>query len=181
MKIVKNTFSKMEEGVQVSTNDGQVFTLPMGVVQAMGTVHNYVTDGLVGSHGGDATIPLPEVSGKTLSKLVELIKQHLDDPNVDVNNRIQMMRYQLTTWDNEFFTGLDVATHADLIKAANYVEAKYALNIAAHGFANRVIGKTKEETWSICMEALPADQRKDIPTDAEIEAVIEEHKSGLLK
>ncbi|XP_030527223.1 SKP1-like protein 1B [Rhodamnia argentea] len=87
----------------------------------------------------DDVIPLPNVTGKTLSKVIEYCKKH-----VDADRAPSVADDDLKAWDTEFVK-VDQAPLFDLIQAANYLNIKGLLDLTCQTVADMIKGKTPEE------------------------------------
>ncbi|CAI0553857.1 unnamed protein product [Linum tenue] len=86
----------------------------------------------------DNGIPLPNVTGRILAKVIEYCKKHHEAPKPD----------GLKSWDEDFVK-VDQNTLFDLILAANYLNIKDLLDLTCQTVANMMKGKTPEEIRAI--------------------------------
>ncbi|KAL5545274.1 hypothetical protein UlMin_009058 [Ulmus minor] len=94
----------------------------------------------------DNGIPLPNVTNKILSKVIEYYKKHVDD--------------ELKAWDADFVK-VDQATFFDLILAANYLNIKSLLDLICQTVADMIVGKNPEEickTFNIKNDFTPEEE-----------------------
>jgi len=94
---------------------------------------------------GENPIPLPNVTGKILQKVVEYTKYHMEHPTpVDEKKDEQKRTDDIIPWDSEFCK-VDHTTLFDLILAANYLDIKTLLDVTCKTVANMIKGKTPDE------------------------------------
>ncbi|CAI0553859.1 unnamed protein product [Linum tenue] len=86
----------------------------------------------------DNGIPLPNVTGRILAKVIEYCKKHHEAPKPD----------GFASWDEDFVK-VDQNTLFDLILAANYLNIKDLLDLTCQTVANMMKGKTPEEIRAI--------------------------------
>jgi S-phase kinase-associated protein 1 len=133
----------MEDGqVTIQSCDGQDFTIELRVANASETLKNLIEEA-----GITKVIPLPNVTGKILVKVVEYCKYHIEHPPAEGAADApadEKRTDDLTGWDLDFFK-VDQATLFELILAANYLDIKPLLDGGCKTVANQIKGKTPEE------------------------------------
>jgi S-phase kinase-associated protein 1 len=88
--------------------------------------------------GSDTPIPLPNVTGKILSKVIEYCKYHLEHPTPASEEKKDEKRTDdIIPWDQEFCK-VDQATLFELILAANYLDIKPLLDLTCKTVANMI-------------------------------------------
>ena len=143
-----------DEIVTLESQDGIILQLNIKDAKMCKTVENLIEDA-----GTQAPIPLPNVSGRILRKVVEYCKQHSSDivtPEAD-------QKEEMGEWDLEFTRNLDQPTLFQLILAANYLDAKGLLDVCCKTVANMVKGKTPEEiraTFGITEPFTPEEEEQ---------------------
>ncbi|XP_058070338.1 SKP1-like protein 1A [Magnolia sinica] len=91
----------------------------------------------------DNGIPLPNITSKILSNVIEHCKKHVEvDANKKPNDRSR--DEELKAWDADFVK-VDQAILFDLILAANYLNIKRLLDLTCQTVADLIKGKTPEE------------------------------------
>ncbi len=93
----------------------------------------------------DNGIPLPNVTSKILSKVIEYCKKHVEAPKPEERSGVDE---ELKAWDADFVK-VDQATLFDLILAANYLNIKSLLDLTCQTVADMIKGKTPEEIRKI--------------------------------
>ncbi len=126
------------DNVTLQSNDGQDFRVEVEVAKMSETIKNLIEDA-----GTSSAIPLPNITGQILAKVVEYCKFHKDHPTVvteDDKNRTD----NIIGWDLDF-CNIDQPCLFELILAANYLDIKPLLDLTCKTVANMIKGKTPEE------------------------------------
>jgi S-phase kinase-associated protein 1 len=85
---------------------------------------------------GDAeTIPLPNLSGKILSRIIEFSTMHANTADTE----------ELDKWDQYFMSSLGQSELFDVILGANYLNIRTLLDKTCKFVADMIKGKTPEE------------------------------------
>ena len=119
----------------LKSSDGDTFVIAKAVAMKSQTVKNLIED-----VGEDTGIPISEVTGRILAKVIEYCKKHVEVESSDGNPS----KDELKKWDAEF-VNVDKPTLFDLIMAANYLDIKSLLDLTCMTVADMIKGKTPEE------------------------------------
>nr|GEX87553.1 SKP1-like protein 1B [Tanacetum cinerariifolium] len=106
----------------------------------------------------DTVIPLPNVTSKILSKVIEYCKKHVEAPKTED----KVVEEDLKSFDTNFVK-VDEGTLFDLIMAANYLNIKSLLNLTCQAVADMIKGKTPEEirkTFNIKNDFTPEEEKE---------------------
>lgn len=128
-----------ENHVVLQSQDGQTFKIEVKVAKMSETVKNLIEDA-----GTDSIVPLPNVSGKILSKVLEYCKYHVENPVAVSENKEEKRTDDIIGWDM-VFVKVDQATLFELILAANYLDISGLLDLCCKSVAIMIKGKTPEE------------------------------------
>lgn len=142
--------------VKLSSADNQAFEVDVDVANESQTVKNMIED-----TGSDDLIPLPNVSGRILAKVIEYCKYHVE-ANKKVDDKPTKTEEDVKAWDAEFVK-VDQATLFDLILAANYLNIKGLLDLTCQTVAQMIKGKTPEEirkTFNIKNDFTPEEEEE---------------------
>jgi len=142
--------------VKLTSSDHQMFEVDEEVANQSHTVKNMIED-----TGTEEMIPLPNVPGKILSKVIEYCKFHVEAAKT-VDNKPAKTEDEVKQWDTEFVK-VDQATLFDLILAANYLNIKGLLDLTCQTVANMIKGKTPEEirkTFNIKNDFTPEQEEE---------------------
>ncbi|KAI3994395.1 hypothetical protein MKX01_012652 [Papaver californicum] len=106
----------------------------------------------------DNAIPLPNVTSKILSKIIEYGKKHRESGGECTST----VDEELEMWDKEF-VNVDQETLFSLIMAANYLNIKNLLDLTCRTVVDMIKGKTPEEirkTFNIKNDFTPEDEEE---------------------
>ncbi|GAB2289251.1 SKP1-like protein 1A [Dionaea muscipula] len=121
--------------VVLKSSDGETFEVEIAVASESQTIKHSIED----DESGNA-IPLPNVSGHILAKVIEYCKKHVETPKTDD----RAVQDELKNWDADFMK-IDQNTLFDLILAANYLNIKGLLDLTCQTVADMIKGKNPEE------------------------------------
>eukprot|EP00877_Chromochloris_zofingiensis_P008852 jgi/Chrzof1/421/Cz01g15090.t1 len=141
--------------VRLTSSDNQVFEVDEEVATESITVKNMIED-----TGTDEVIPLPNVPGKILAKVIEYCRFHVE-ANKKTDDKPKT-EDDVKQFDTEFVK-VDQATLFDLILAANYLNIKGLLDLTCQTVANMIKGKTPEEirkTFNIKNDFTPEEEEE---------------------
>ncbi|KAG0374377.1 hypothetical protein BGX24_010487 [Mortierella sp. AD032] len=103
-------------------------------------------------------VPLPNVSGPILTKVIEYCTHHRDDPNfLSANDDVTA---DIDEWDLEYCK-VDQGTLYELILAANYLDIKPLMDLTCKTVANMIKAKSPEEirkTFNITNDFTPEEE-----------------------
>ncbi|KAF4360929.1 hypothetical protein CsatB_008070 [Cannabis sativa] len=141
--------------ITLKSSDGETFEVDEAVALESQTIKHMIEDDCA-----DNGIPLPNVTSKILSKVIEYCKKHVEAPKVD--DRASSVDDELKSWDTDFVK-VDQATLFDLILAANYLNIKSLLDLTCQTVADMIKGKTPEEirkTFNIKNDFTPEEEEE---------------------
>ncbi|XP_042492571.1 SKP1-like protein 1B [Macadamia integrifolia] len=175
------------------TCDGETFEIDESVAYVSETIKNMIEDGF-----GHDLIPLPNVSSKILLKVIEYCRKHVSNfesskktsngdekdkdndswkkekeavPEVEKDAEEKARVEELKEWETTFID-IDQQVLFDLLQAANYLNIKGLLVMAAEKAASMIRGKTPEqirETFNIKNDFTPEEyediRKKDAMND----------------
>ncbi|KAH8515103.1 hypothetical protein Peur_046645 [Populus x canadensis] len=139
----------------LKSSDGEAFEVDEAVALESQTIKHMIEEDCA-----DNAIPLPNVTSKILSKVIEYCKKHVETPKSD--DRPSSADDDLKSWDAEFVK-VDQATLFDLILAANYLNIKNLLDLTCQTVADMIKGKTPEEirkTFNIKNDFSPEEEEE---------------------
>ncbi|XP_074312933.1 SKP1-like protein 1B [Silene latifolia] len=149
--------------IMLKSSDGEDFVVDEVVALESQTIKHMIEDDCV-----DNAIPLPNVTAKILSKVIEYCKKHVDaaaaaktaDTTTTTTAGVAGGDDELKKWDKEF-VNVDQSTLFDLILAANYLNIKDLLDLTCQTVADMIKGKTPEEirkTFNIKNDFTPEEE-----------------------
>lgn len=146
----------MATKLKLMSSDSQTFEVDEEVAHESQTIKNMIED-----TGSEETIPLPNVSGRILAKVIEYCVFHVE-ANKKVDDKPAKTEDDIKQWDTEFVK-VDQATLFDLILAANYLNIKGLLDLTCQTVAQMIKGKTPEEirkTFNIKNDFTPEEEEE---------------------
>ena len=150
-------FDKNQE-ITLLSCDGKSFKVKVQVAEMSETVKHLIED-----TGIEMPIPLPNVTGKILEKVIEYSTHHTENPTKGENGEnLEQNTEDITPWDKNF-VNVEQATLFELILAANYLDIKCLLELTCKTVANMIKGKTPEEirqTFGIKNDFTPEEEEK---------------------
>jgi len=127
--------------VLLQSEDDQQFSVLKNVVECSATIKNMLSDMGVEQQ----IIPLPNIKGKTLKKILEFCQQQIENPTVIPDEKKDEKRTDnISEWDKTF-CNVDIDFLFELILGANYLDIKPLLDLTCKTVANMIKGKTPEE------------------------------------
>ncbi|KAL5995667.1 SCF ubiquitin ligase complex protein SKP1b [Asimina triloba] len=143
-----------EKNVTLKSSDGEVFEISEAVALQSQTIKHMIEDDCA-----DSGIPLPNVTGKILSKVIEYCRKHVEAQKTSDEKAAED---DLKSWDAEFVK-VEQGTLFDLILAANYLNIKSLLDLTCQTVADMIKGKTPEEirkTFNIKNDFTPEEEEE---------------------
>lgn len=132
------------ETVVLQASDAAEFRVELKVARMSETIKNLIEDA-----GTEGKIPLPNVTGKILTKVVQYCKHHAENPTPASEDKKDELRTDnLSEWDQDLLK-VDQATLFEMILAANYLDIKNLLDATCKTVANMIKGKTPAEIRAI--------------------------------
>ncbi|PIN12484.1 SCF ubiquitin ligase, Skp1 component [Handroanthus impetiginosus] len=150
--------------ITLRSSDGEVFEVEEAVAVESQTIKHMIEDDCA-----DNVIPLPNVTGKILSKVIEYCKRQVDAAAVASAAKADDKLASNATTDEDLkafdadFVKVDQATLFDLILAANYLNIKTLLDLTCQTVADMIKGKTPEEirkTFNIKNDFTPEEEEE---------------------
>mmetsp|Transcript_4909 Transcript_4909/g.17815 ORF Transcript_4909/g.17815 Transcript_4909/m.17815 type:complete len:152 (+) Transcript_4909:2544-2999(+) len=123
----------MANTITLRSSDDETFEVEEEVAFLSETIRSIIED-----TENDAAVPLPNVSAKILSKVIEFSKFQVKAKKENESEA------KIKEFNNEFVK-VDQATLFEIILAANYLNMKGLLDLTCMTVANMMKGKTPEE------------------------------------
>jgi S-phase kinase-associated protein 1 len=103
--------------------------------------------GLLQDYQEEKDIPMPEVRGDVLKKVVEYLIHYKDSEPREIPKPLPSANLVENTdeWDANFINSIDLDTTFDLINTANYMDIKPLLDLSCAKVASVMKNKTAEE------------------------------------
>ncbi|XP_050234364.1 SKP1-like protein 1B [Mercurialis annua] len=116
--------------ITLKASDGETFEVEQAVALESETIKYMIEDGCA-----DSVIPVPNVTGKILSMVLEYARKH---------NGTTAANEDIKCWDADFIK-VDQNVLYELTLAANYLNMKGLLDLACETVADMIRGKTPEQ------------------------------------
>ncbi|KAI9351205.1 Skp1 family, tetramerization domain-containing protein [Obelidium mucronatum] len=113
--------------VKITSSDNQEFTIAKEIANQSVLIKNMLED--VGE-ADDQPIPLPNVSGAILQKVIEYATMHKDDPPAAPEEETKPKSSEDIEERDKEFMNVDQGTLFEIILAANYLDMKNLLDLA---------------------------------------------------
>ncbi|KAL3632000.1 SKP1-like protein 1A [Castilleja foliolosa] len=123
--------------IVLRSSDGEVFELAEAVAVESQTIKHMIEDDCA-----YAEIPIHNVTGVILAKVIEYCKRHVDA--CAPTSTDDKPSDELKAFDADFVK-VDLSTLFDIILAANYLNIKSLLDLGCQTVADMIKGKTPEE------------------------------------
>ena len=102
-------------------------------------------------------LPVDNVNGDTLKKIIEYCEHHYKDPIPDEKEKTPPTTV-IDPWDQEFMKDITKKMLFELLTAANYLDIKGLLDLGCQTIADDIRGKTTEQIQKDY--AIPSDQKQ---------------------
>ncbi|KAG5683473.1 hypothetical protein PVAND_012751 [Polypedilum vanderplanki] len=133
--------------IKLQSSDGKIFDCDLAVAKCSGTIRTMLEDLEIDESSEDEIIPLPNVDGRILRKVIEYCNYHKDDPTpiaTDNDDNKEKRTDDIISWDAEFLK-VDQGTLFEIILAANYLDIANLLDVSCKTVANMLKNKTPDE------------------------------------
>ena len=141
--------------VTLISSDHERFEVPEAAATMSQTIRHMIEDGCT-----DGGIPLPNVTGSILAKVLEYCNKHAAASAGGEGSSSSSDKEELVKFDKAFVE-VDQATLFDLILAANYLNVKGMLDLTCQTVADMIKGKSVEEirqTFNIKNDFTPEEE-----------------------
>ncbi|TVU29580.1 hypothetical protein EJB05_21154 [Eragrostis curvula] len=137
--------------VRLTSSDGESFEVREEAIGAASVMIKGVLDEGCATDDG---IPLPNVTGPILGRVLEYVNKHFDEPDPfkkDGDDSVASPPTNISDtsplkhFDREFINVGDDSVLFDLILAANYLNIQSLLDLACQAVVEEIKGKTPEE------------------------------------
>ncbi|PWA40177.1 hypothetical protein CTI12_AA564750 [Artemisia annua] len=131
--------SSSSKMIVLKSSEGETFELDEMVALESQTIKHMIED-----ESADSVIPLPTVTSRIVSKVIEYCKKHAEI----LTNDDKVAEEDLKSFDAEFVK-MDQDTLFGLTLAAEYLKIKSLLDLMCQTIADMIKGKTPEEIRTI--------------------------------
>lgn len=148
--------------IKLLSSDGEIFDVEREVISASTTIKNMM-DQVDATSEDDEPIPLQNVTGSILKRVIQWAQYHRNDKNENAEDDQREKRSDdIGAWDSEFLK-VDQGTLFELLLAANYLGIEGLLDAACKTVANQIRGKGPEEirkTFNIQNDFTPEEEEQ---------------------
>lgn len=131
----------MSQVILVS-NDDKRFPVARNIAEMSETVKSLLSE--LPETTGDQEVPLTNVDGATLEKILEWAKHHIVHPDPPTSDADKYRTDNISDWDKAFMT-VDMDMLFGLVMAANWLDMRALLELGCKTIANMIKGSTPEE------------------------------------
>lgn len=148
--------------IKLLSADGEIFDVEREVISASTTIKNMM-DQVDATSEDDEPIPLQNVTGSILKRVIQWAQYHRNDKNENAEDDQREKRSDdIGAWDSEFLK-VDQGTLFELLLAANYLGIEGLLDAACKTVANQIRGKGPDEirrTFNIQNDFTPEEEEQ---------------------
>lgn len=132
--------------IKLMSADGVEFSVPYDSIKLSTTVKNLVED----INGEDNVIPIPNVTGEILSKVIDFCNHRANNPESRPFDYVKTKdELKITySWDVDFCK-CELSTIFSIVNAANFLDVAPLLNLMFTYLALMIKGKSVEEIRTI--------------------------------
>ncbi|OUM66425.1 hypothetical protein PIROE2DRAFT_53572 [Piromyces sp. E2] len=126
--------------VNLESSDGKVFKIDKDIAIKSQLINNMLEDV---DESDNENIPLPNVTGDILEKVIEYCEHHRDDKFDEYDYDDEENK---DSWDQEYLESFKTKEQLfDTALAANYMDIKTLLNLTCRHIADNIRGKTADD------------------------------------
>ncbi|KAK2433196.1 SKP1 protein 1B [Trifolium repens] len=129
-----NTNTSEEKKIILKSSDNETFEVEQAIAMQSQKIKHMIDD----NSAYETIIPIPNVTGKIVAKIIEYCKKHVDAGCFEENPSND----ELKAFDADFVK-IDHGTLCDLIMAAKYLDMKSLLDLTCKTFAEMIMIKGK--------------------------------------
>lgn len=150
----------MQKTLTLISSDNQKFQIDSKSAQKSALLR-----GLIQDYSEDTDIPITDITGTSLSKIVEWLVHWRDSEPKEILKPLPTadFKYYTEEWNVEWIYKLSLEENYDIIVAANYMDIKQLLDLACARIAIEFKGKTIEEireTFDIPVDMTDEEQQQ---------------------
>jgi len=134
--------------VELISGDKQSFSISERAAKLSGLISDMLEED-DNDDGEIPSIPLPNVSGSVLGKVVDFMIYHIDNPMQDIEKPLKgKIEEFICQWDIDFLN-IDSALLTELVMATNYLNIKPLLDLTCAKIASMIKGQSPEVSFTI--------------------------------
>ncbi|CAG9317932.1 unnamed protein product [Blepharisma stoltei] len=145
--------------LKLKSREDQIFEVEVGIALQSQLIKSVVEDS-----GTEEEIPLPNVRGPILEKVIEYLRHYKDSQPLDIERPLKADAFEesVPAWDSEFIK-LRPDVVLELLSASNYLDIKPLIDLCAAKIASMLDGKSPEEIrnyFGLENDLTPEEQEK---------------------
>jgi S-phase kinase-associated protein 1 len=144
--------------ITIISSDGESFKVERQVAERSVLIKNMLSD--LGTDEEEFEVPVPNVRGSVLQKVLEWAEHHKDTAFPDDEDDDSRKSAPVEEWDREFLR-VDQEMLYEIILAANYLNMRPLLDAGCKVVAEMIRGKSPEEirrTFNIVNDFSPEEE-----------------------
>jgi len=126
--------------IELVAKDDQKFKVKKNVIMMSGLIADMLEGG-----DNDESVPVPNVDGKTLAKVIEYCEYHHNNRAEEIEKPLKGKVEDVICEFDRKYLEIDQGMLIDLIMAANFLNIKDLLDLTCAKVASMIKGKTPEE------------------------------------
>ncbi len=132
--------------IKLKSNDDEVFEISEKAVK-----RSRLVDGILQDYEDNTEVPLPDVSGKILKKIIEYLKYYENSEPKSIPKPLKNSQIEdiLEKWDYDYIIEVQLEDSIDLLNAANYMDIPPLLQLACCRIASEMIDRPVDEVRKI--------------------------------
>ncbi|CAI9095907.1 OLC1v1031944C1 [Oldenlandia corymbosa var. corymbosa] len=127
--------SRKKKMIVLNSSDGESFEVEEAVAVESQTIKHMIEDGCAAATDG---IPLPNVSGTVLAKILEYCNGRFNISSSSEPPHEEKLKKALKSFDSEFVKGMGHKTLLELAEAANYLDLQSLLGLTSVTLADMI-------------------------------------------
>ena len=150
----------MQKTLTLTSSDGIKVTIDSKSAEKSGLLR-----GLIQDYSEDSDIPVPDIRGEVLQKVVEWLIHWKDEDPKSIPKPLPSHDLKEVTeeWNADFINSVELPTNYDIITAANYMDIKPLLELSCARVASLMKNRSIEqirEFFNIPIDMTEEDQKK---------------------
>ncbi|XP_055337679.1 S-phase kinase-associated protein 1-like [Paramacrobiotus metropolitanus] len=138
--------------MKLISRDGRVFKVDAKLAEISSTIKSLMSNNQhnAGDHADEAGIPISQVEGPILEKVIVWAEYHKDESPTTWNfeneeaEELFRLKYEVAPWDKEYIK-VDQGTIFEIMLAAHYLDIKGLIMLCCKTIAEMLKGKGVEE------------------------------------
>ena len=132
--------------IKLKSNDEKEFLISEKAVK-----RSKLVEGIIEDYQDNKIIPLPDVNGKILQKIVDYLNHYesSEPKKIEKPLRKYKMEQNFDKWDYNFFFGMTIEDIIDLLNASNYMDIDSLVQLCKSKIAYEIIENPIDQVKTI--------------------------------